>query len=80
MLTGQVVREASASLAIAVGARVEEVLSRAFDEADQIFLDVTDRSGHEAQEGPAATGERGGALTSGCPARKRFMRAGNRFF
>ncbi|MET9081345.1 cation diffusion facilitator family transporter [Streptomyces sp. NPDC004237] len=41
--------------------RIKRSLSRTFDEVDQIFLDVTDRSAHEAQESPAATGERGGA-------------------
>ena len=41
--------------------RIKRSLSRSFDEADQIFLDVTDRSAREAQESPAATGERGGA-------------------
>jgi hypothetical protein len=30
-------------------------------EADQIFLDITDRRAEEARESPAATGERGGA-------------------
>ncbi|MFD8717366.1 cation diffusion facilitator family transporter [Streptomyces sp. NPDC059629] len=41
--------------------RIKRSLARTFSEADQIFLDVTDRSAHEAVESPAATGERGGA-------------------
>lgn len=48
--------------------RVEEVavhikrsIARTVPEADQIFLDVTDRLAQEAHESPAATGERGGA-------------------
>ncbi|MFF3333950.1 cation diffusion facilitator family transporter [Streptomyces sp. NPDC002888] len=48
--------------------RVEEVADRikgsiagVVSEADQIFLDVTDRSARETWESPAATGERGGA-------------------
>ncbi|RPE46269.1 cation diffusion facilitator family transporter [Streptomyces sp. Ag109_O5-1] len=41
--------------------RIKRSLARTFSEADQIFLDVTDRSAHETAESPAATGERGGA-------------------
>lgn len=48
--------------------RVEEVADRIkgsiagiVPEADQIFLDVTDRAARETRESPAATGERGGA-------------------
>jgi hypothetical protein len=48
--------------------RVEEVVDRvkrsidgAIPEADQVFLDITDRPAHAARESPAATGERGGA-------------------
>ncbi|SEE15537.1 cation diffusion facilitator family transporter [Streptomyces sp. 2231.1] len=47
-----------------VSVRIKRSLSRTFPEADQIFLDVTDRSDGDAREthkGPAATGERGGA-------------------
>ncbi|MEV6112679.1 cation diffusion facilitator family transporter [Streptomyces sp. NPDC052109] len=44
-----------------VSVRIKRSLARMFPEADQIFLDVTDRPAGEAQEGPAATGERGGA-------------------
>ncbi|MEU2423401.1 cation diffusion facilitator family transporter [Streptomyces sp. NPDC007851] len=41
--------------------RIKGSLAEAFTEADQVFLDVTDRSAQEARESPAATGERGGA-------------------
>ncbi|MEU6776029.1 cation diffusion facilitator family transporter [Streptomyces sp. NPDC046759] len=41
--------------------RIKRSLARTFPEADQIFLDVTDRPAGEARESPAATGERGGA-------------------
>ncbi|MFF4112876.1 cation diffusion facilitator family transporter [Streptomyces sp. NPDC001714] len=41
--------------------RIKGALAETFHEADQIFLDVTDRSAREARESPAATGERGGA-------------------
>ncbi|MET9168429.1 hypothetical protein ABZW51_28520 [Streptomyces cellulosae] len=34
---------------------------RVVPEAAQVFLDVTERGAAEAWEGPAATGERGGA-------------------
>ncbi|MEU1181420.1 cation diffusion facilitator family transporter [Streptomyces sp. NPDC005820] len=50
------------------GERVEEAADRikrsigeAVPEADEIFLDVTDRPPPEARKSPAATGERGGA-------------------
>ncbi|WP_406431729.1 cation transporter [Streptomyces sp. NBC_00631] len=41
--------------------RIKGALAETFDEALQVFLDVTDRSAREAVESPAATGERGGA-------------------
>ncbi|MFI5683340.1 cation diffusion facilitator family transporter [Streptomyces sp. NPDC051636] len=41
--------------------RIKRSLAEAVPEADQIFLDVTDRPAGEARESPAATGERGGA-------------------
>jgi cation diffusion facilitator family transporter len=44
-----------------VAVRIKRSIARAVPEADQIFLDVTDRPAQEAQESPAATGERGGA-------------------
>ncbi|MFF8726719.1 cation diffusion facilitator family transporter [Streptomyces sp. NPDC015171] len=44
-----------------VAVRIKRSLARTFPEADPIFLDVTDRPAGEAQESPAATGERGGA-------------------
>ncbi|MGC0327917.1 cation diffusion facilitator family transporter [Streptomyces sp. SAI-170] len=44
-----------------VAVRIKRSIARAVPEADQIFLDVTDRPAREAQESPAATGERGGA-------------------
>ncbi|MER6072635.1 cation diffusion facilitator family transporter [Streptomyces sp. NPDC001817] len=44
-----------------VAVRIKRSLARTFPEADQIFLDVTDRPAGEARESPAATGERGGA-------------------
>ena len=44
-----------------VAVRIKRSIARTVPEADQIFLDVTDRRAQEAQESPAATGERGGA-------------------
>ncbi|MEU6549488.1 cation diffusion facilitator family transporter [Streptomyces sp. NPDC046915] len=44
-----------------VAVRIKQSLAEAVPEADQIFLDVTDRPAGEARESPAATGERGGA-------------------
>ncbi|MEU0334351.1 cation diffusion facilitator family transporter [Streptomyces sp. NPDC006193] len=44
-----------------VAVRIKRSLARTFPDADQIFLDVTDRPAGEARESPAATGERGGA-------------------
>lgn len=44
-----------------VAMRIKRSLNEAVPEADQIFLDVTDRPSGEARESPAATGERGGA-------------------
>ncbi|MGA5036724.1 cation diffusion facilitator family transporter [Streptomyces capoamus] len=44
-----------------VAVRIKRSLARTFPEADQVFLDVTDRPAGEARESPAATGERGGA-------------------
>jgi cation diffusion facilitator family transporter len=44
-----------------VAVRIKRSVSRTVSEADQIFLDVTDRPAEEARESPAATGERGGA-------------------
>ncbi|GAB2758622.1 cation diffusion facilitator family transporter [Streptomyces bullii] len=44
-----------------VAVRIKRSLARTVPEADQIFLDVTDRLAEEARESPAATGERGGA-------------------
>ncbi|MEV5953997.1 cation diffusion facilitator family transporter [Streptomyces sp. NPDC051987] len=41
--------------------RIKGALAETFPEAGQVFLDVTDRSAQEAEESPAATGERGGA-------------------
>ncbi|WP_408648953.1 cation diffusion facilitator family transporter [Streptomyces poriticola] len=41
--------------------RIKRSLARAVPEARQIFLDVTDRPAHEGADGPAATGEHGGA-------------------
>ncbi|MEU8934011.1 cation diffusion facilitator family transporter [Streptomyces sp. NPDC048409] len=41
--------------------RIKRSLDEEFGETDQIFLDVTDRLAQEVREGPAATGERGGA-------------------
>ncbi|MFJ3305300.1 cation diffusion facilitator family transporter [Streptomyces sp. NPDC086549] len=41
--------------------RIKRSVARTVPEADKIFLDVTDRPAAEAREGPAATGERGGA-------------------
>jgi cation diffusion facilitator family transporter len=40
--------------------RIKRSIYNIVSEADQIFLDVTDRSAHRGQESPAATGERGG--------------------
>jgi len=44
-----------------VAVRIKRSLADSVPEADQIFLDITDRPAHEARESPAATGERGGA-------------------
>jgi hypothetical protein len=44
-----------------VAVRIKRSLARLISEADQIFLDITDRRAEEARESPAATGERGGA-------------------
>jgi cation diffusion facilitator family transporter len=44
-----------------VAVRIKRSVARTVSEADQIFLDVTDRPAAEARESPAATGERGGA-------------------
>lgn len=44
-----------------VAVRIKRSIARTVPEADQIFLDVTDRPAGEAAESPAATGERGGA-------------------
>nr|WP_229865232.1 cation diffusion facilitator family transporter [Streptomyces naganishii] len=44
-----------------VAVRIKRSIARTVPETDQIFLDVTDRPAEEAQESPAATGERGEA-------------------
>ena len=44
-----------------VAVRIKRSVAHTVPEADQIFLDVTDRPAEEARESPAATGERGGA-------------------
>nr|WP_167533738.1 cation diffusion facilitator family transporter [Streptomyces marokkonensis] len=47
-----------------VAVRIKRSIAHTFPEADQIFLDVTERGSPEAREAwesPAATGERGGA-------------------
>ncbi|MFJ7073933.1 cation diffusion facilitator family transporter [Streptomyces sp. NPDC098781] len=44
-----------------VAVRIKRSINHTVAEADQIFLDVTERSAREAQGSPAATGERGGA-------------------
>ncbi|MFD9429422.1 cation diffusion facilitator family transporter [Streptomyces sp. NPDC060002] len=44
-----------------VAVRIKRSIAATVPEADQIFLDVTDRGAREAAESPAATGERGGA-------------------
>ncbi|WP_405656750.1 cation diffusion facilitator family transporter [Streptomyces sp. NBC_00079] len=44
-----------------VAVRIKRSLASTVPEADQIFLDITDRPAQEALESPAATGERGGA-------------------
>ncbi|MEU5520449.1 cation diffusion facilitator family transporter [Streptomyces sp. NPDC047860] len=47
-----------------VAVRIKRSITSAFPEAEQVFLDVTDRGSkeaREARESPAATGERGGA-------------------
>ncbi|MFF8990729.1 cation diffusion facilitator family transporter [Streptomyces sp. NPDC014983] len=44
-----------------VADRIKRSLAATFPAADQIFLDITDRSAGEARQSPAATGERGGA-------------------
>ncbi|MEU3337840.1 cation diffusion facilitator family transporter [Streptomyces sp. NPDC006668] len=44
-----------------VAVRIKRSVASSVPEADQIFLDITDRPAEEAWESPAATGERGGA-------------------
>lgn len=44
-----------------VAMRIKRSVAGVVPEADQIFLDVTDRPAREHDESPAATGERGGA-------------------
>ncbi|WCH97363.1 cation diffusion facilitator family transporter [Streptomyces moderatus] len=44
-----------------VAVRIKRAVGDEVEEADQIFLDVTERSAREAYGSPAATGERGGA-------------------
>ncbi|MEU6807981.1 cation diffusion facilitator family transporter [Streptomyces sp. NPDC046831] len=44
-----------------VAVRIKRSLAHTVPEADQIFLDVTDRLAQETDGSPAATGERGGA-------------------
>ncbi|MFD9395149.1 cation diffusion facilitator family transporter [Streptomyces sp. NPDC060000] len=44
-----------------IAVRIKRSIAGMIPEADQIFLDVTDRSAGEAAQSPAATGERGGA-------------------
>lgn len=44
-----------------VAVRIKRSIRSTVAEADQVFLDVTDRATREAHESPAATGERGGA-------------------
>lgn len=44
-----------------VAVRIKRSIRHAVPEADQVFLDVTDRVAREAEQSPAATGERGGA-------------------
>jgi cation diffusion facilitator family transporter len=44
-----------------VAVRIKRAITRRVPEAEQVFLDVTDRRAGEARESPAATGERGGA-------------------
>ncbi|AZS83377.1 cation diffusion facilitator family transporter [Streptomyces griseoviridis] len=44
-----------------VAVRIKRSLANTVTEADQIFLDITDRAAQETAESPAATGERGGA-------------------
>ncbi|MFE5812488.1 cation diffusion facilitator family transporter [Streptomyces sp. NPDC056479] len=44
-----------------VAVRIKRSIGNTVAEADQIFLDVTERSAREAEGSPAATGERGGA-------------------
>jgi hypothetical protein len=45
----------------AVAVRIKRSIRHTVPEADPVFLDVTDRHAHEAEQSPAATGERGGA-------------------
>lgn len=44
-----------------VAVRIKRAVADAVPEAEQIFLDITDRAAQEAWQSPAATGERGGA-------------------
>ncbi|MFJ8196621.1 cation diffusion facilitator family transporter [Streptomyces sp. NPDC096152] len=44
-----------------ISVRIKRSIARTVPEADQVFLDVTDRRTERERESPAATGERGGA-------------------
>ncbi|MDQ0835281.1 MULTISPECIES: cation diffusion facilitator family transporter [Streptomyces] len=44
-----------------VAVRIKRSIASTVSEADQVFLDVTDRPAGETAQSPAATGERGGA-------------------
>ncbi|MGW0598650.1 cation diffusion facilitator family transporter [Streptomyces sp. NPDC002776] len=44
-----------------VAVRIKRAVGEGVPEAEQIFLDITDRAAQEARQSPAATGERGGA-------------------
>ncbi|MFF8941959.1 cation diffusion facilitator family transporter [Streptomyces sp. NPDC014864] len=44
-----------------ISVRIKRSIARTVPEADQVFLDVTDRRTERKRESPAATGERGGA-------------------
>ncbi|MER7575331.1 cation diffusion facilitator family transporter [Streptomyces sp. NPDC126514] len=44
-----------------VAVRIKRAVGEAVPEAEQIFLDITDRAAQEGRQSPAATGERGGA-------------------
>ena len=63
-----------------VAVRIKRSIARTVPEADQIFLDVTDRPAAEAARKPRRDGGTRRGLSIGCPARSRFMRPREEIF